>query len=181
MLIFGHIGITLGAAVLLKSTLTRSYSLQPRGNNVLECLESIPRRHSAQNDSSSGRAGRLASLEKIDARLLLIGSLLPDIIDKPVGTFLFRESLSNGRIFCHTLAVLLFITLTGIYLYQSHGKIWLLVLSFGTFTKCGLLLKRCFGQFMAGASKGMTLPTGFKTCSMLCTPTQRYMCPNLWA
>jgi len=134
MLIFGHIGITLGAAVLLKSTLTRSYSLQPRGNNVLECLESIPRRHSAQNDPSGGRAGWLASLEKIDARLLLIGSLLPDIIDKPVGTFLFRESLSNGRIFCHTLAVLLFITLTGIYLYQSHGKIWLLVLSFGTFT-----------------------------------------------
>lgn len=38
-LIFGHTGITFGAVVLLKSTLTRSYFLQPRVNKVVECLE----------------------------------------------------------------------------------------------------------------------------------------------
>ena len=119
MLIFGHTGITLGAGVLLKSTLTRSYPLQPRVNKITD----------------GSRASWFTFLEKIDTRLLLVGSLLPDIIDKPLGQFVFREYLSNGRIFCHTLAFLLFITLSGFYLYyRSHGKTWLLVLAFGTFT-----------------------------------------------
>ena len=134
MLVFGHAGITLGAAVLLKSTLGRTHSLRPRVNKVTECLESTPKMHSAQNEPSSGRARWLTFLEKIDTRLLLIGSLLPDIIDKPLGTFFFRDTFSNGRIFCHTLAFLLLITLVGIYFYRSRGKTWLLVLSLGTFT-----------------------------------------------
>lgn len=118
MLVFGHAGVTLGAGVLLKGTLSRSYSLQPRVNKVTD----------------GSRARGLTFLERIDTRLLLIGSLLPDIIDKPVGQFFFRDSLSNGRIFCHTLAFLLLVTLAGFYLYRSHGKTWLLVLGFGTFT-----------------------------------------------
>jgi len=134
MLIFGHTGITLGAAWLLKSTLARSHSLQPRVNKAMECIESTSKMHSVQDDPSGSRARRLTFLERIDARLLLIGSLLPDLIDKPVGTFFFRESLSSGKIFCHTLAFLLFITLAGFCLYRSHGKTWLLILSFGTFT-----------------------------------------------
>jgi len=134
MLIFGHIGITLGAAVLLKSALSRSYSLQPRVNKLTGCLESTSRMHSAQSAPLGGRARWLALFRKIDTRLLLIGSLLPDIIDKPVGTVFFRNSLSNGRIFCHTLLFLLLITLAAIYLYRSHRKTWLLVLSFGSVT-----------------------------------------------
>ena len=134
MLIFGHTGITLGAAVLLKSVFTRSYLLQPRVNKVLEHLDSTSKTHSAQNDPRSGRARWLTFLEKIDTRLLLIGSLLSDIIDKPVGTFFFRDSLSSGRMFCHTLIFFLLITLAGFYLHRSHRKTWLLVLSFGTFT-----------------------------------------------
>ncbi len=134
MLIFGHTGITLGAAVLLKNTLAIGYSLQPRVNKVVRHLESTSKMRSAQDDPSSGRTRWLAFLEKIDTRLLLAGSLLPDIIDKPVGTFFFRESLSSGRLFCHTLAFLLLITLAGFYLYRRHSRSWLLVLSFGTFT-----------------------------------------------
>lgn len=76
-----------------------------------------------------------ASLGKrIDIRLLLIGSLLPDIIDKPLGHLLFRETFSNGRIFCHTLLFLILVTLAGVYLHRNRRKTWLLVLSFGTFT-----------------------------------------------
>ncbi|MGR3310297.1 MAG: hypothetical protein ACUZ77_05920 [Candidatus Brocadiales bacterium] len=55
MLIFGHTGITLGAAVLLKSILARSYSLQPRVNKVTKCLQSTSKTHPAQRDPSSGR------------------------------------------------------------------------------------------------------------------------------
>ena len=112
MLVLGHTGITLGAAVLLKSTLT----------------------HPSQNDLSGGRARWLTFLEKIDIRLLLIGSLLPDIVDKPIGQFFFRGSLSSGRVFSHTLLFLILITLAGLYLYRSRARLWLLTLSFGTFT-----------------------------------------------
>jgi len=112
MLIFGHAGITLGAAVMLNGALSKSYPL-----------------------CAGGRASCLASLgNRIDIRLLLVGSLLPDIIDKPVGQFFFRDTFSNGRIFCHTLLFLVVITLVGLYLYRGHGKLWLLVFSFGTFT-----------------------------------------------
>jgi len=69
MLIFGHAGITLGATALLNGALTKSYSL-----------------------CAGGRASWLASLgNRIDIRLLLLGSLLPDIIDKPAGQFSFDE------------------------------------------------------------------------------------------
>ena len=133
MLLFGHTGIALGAVVLFKSALARSHSLQPRVNKVVECLESTSKMRSAQDTPSSGRTRLLAFLEKIDTRLLLVGSLLPDIIDKPVVTFFFREVFGKGRLFCHTLAFFLLITLAGFYLYRRRGKTWLLIFSIGTF------------------------------------------------
>jgi hypothetical protein len=36
-----------------------------------------------------------------DIRLLILGSLLPDLIDKPLGHIILPEN--NGRIFAHTL------------------------------------------------------------------------------
>ncbi len=78
---------------------------------------------------------RLNSLTKhIDIRVLLIGSLLPDIIDKPLGHIIFSNTLSNGRIFCHTALFLFLITIAGTYLYKRTKRNWLLVISFGTFT-----------------------------------------------
>lgn len=135
MLIFGHTGITLGAAVLLNGILIKSYGLRTWENKVRERFQPSFEIHSAQEHPSSSRLSSLTSLANhIDIRLLFIGSLLPDIIDKPLGTFFFRDTFSSGRIFCHTLAFLLFITLIGFYLYRSHGKTWMLTLSFGTFT-----------------------------------------------
>ena len=129
MLILGHTGITLGAAVLL------SGALHAGGDEAGKRLGHSGKAHSAPKRSSSGKSTWLTLLgDHIDMRLLFIGSLLPDIIDKPVGMFFFRDNLSNGRIFCHTLFFLLLITLTGIYLYQRRSKTWFLVLSFGTFT-----------------------------------------------
>jgi len=133
MLIFGHAGLTLGAAILLKSTLAKCHSLPPRANTGMERLESTSGMHSTQNYSSNGRAKWLAFLEKIDIRLLLIGSLLPDIIDKPFGLLFFGETLSSGRIFSHTLLFLILITIAGLYIYRRQRKTYLLSLSFGTF------------------------------------------------
>lgn len=77
-------------------------------------------------------SGISAFVKRQDLRLLLLGSLLPDIIDKPVGHFFFRETLSNGRIYSHTLLFLLIISLGGYLLYR-RGHLWLVTLAIGTF------------------------------------------------
>lgn len=85
MLLFGHIGITLGIAWLIESKLKA----------------------------------------KMDYKLILIGSLLPDIIDKPVGMILLP--LNNGRVFGHTLLFILILLLIGLKYRKS------LFLSFASF------------------------------------------------
>ncbi len=110
MLLLGHTGITLGVATLLDGA--------------------VKNRRSSQ----AGKVSWFVSLAShIDVRLMLIGSLLPDIIDKPVGQFFFRETFSYGRIFSHTLLFLIIIAAVGFYLYQRRRNVWLLTLAFGTF------------------------------------------------
>ncbi len=101
----------------------------------------LNKKHSKQTSSSStladisSRLSRFSSLARyIDIRILLVGSLLPDIIDKPLGRIFFRGVFANGRIICHTLFFLIILSLAGIHLYRRRRKNWLLVLSFGTFT-----------------------------------------------
>jgi inner membrane protein len=107
MLLFGHVGITLGAATLVNGAI----------NN----------RHS--------KTSWFASLSRyIDIRFLLVGSLLPDIIDKPVGQYILRDTFSNGRIFSHSLLFLVLISAAGFYLYKRHRQVWMLPLAIGTFT-----------------------------------------------
>jgi inner membrane protein len=110
MLVLGHAGITLGAAALLAGAVKSGHPVQSRKVSWLISLGSY-----------------------VDIRFLLVGSLLPDIIDKPVGQFLFRETFNNGRIFSHTLLFLILITAVGFYIYKRRRKIWLLTLAFGTF------------------------------------------------
>ena len=124
MLILGHTGFTLGAAILLNGALSKmllpkkySLSVSPKSAPPTDSRASCP-------ELSSGY---------IDIRALLVGSLLPDIIDKPVGQILFRDTFSNGRIFCHSLLFLLVITSAGRYLYKRNKKTWLFAFSFGTF------------------------------------------------
>jgi membrane-bound metal-dependent hydrolase YbcI (DUF457 family) len=131
MLLFGHIAIPLGAVMLLNGALSRSQANclanEPKGNHQ-------PSPEVTPQNRSSGTASRFASLlNRIDMRLLIVGSLLPDIIDKPIGIFIFRDTFSNGRIFAHTLLFLILITLGGLFLYWRRNQLWLLVLAFGTF------------------------------------------------
>jgi hypothetical protein len=96
MLLFGHIGITLG--VLLGV----SY-FAPRLKDV------------------------------IDPRYLVIGALLPDLIDKPLGMIIFASIFSNGRIMAHTLLFSLTVLLIGLYLYNKRGDIRITALASGSF------------------------------------------------
>ncbi|MFQ5948282.1 MAG: metal-dependent hydrolase [Acidimicrobiia bacterium] len=40
---------------------------------------------------------------KMDLRMLALGSLLPDLVDKPIGSVFFNDVFRSGRIFGHTL------------------------------------------------------------------------------
>jgi membrane-bound metal-dependent hydrolase YbcI (DUF457 family) len=107
MLLFAHAGITLGAATLISGTLRR------------------------QQDKMKTESWWAGLVHKIDYRLVLIGALLPDIIDKPVGQFFFRDFFGNGRIFAHTLLFLILITGIGWFVYKRFQKNWFLVIAFG--------------------------------------------------
>jgi len=133
MLLFGHIGITLGSAVILTNVLS-NYRL----NKAKSTGKGNYSEHPSQATLSTSRQKNLGNSwlnslgSYIDLRLLLIGSLLPDIIDKPVGQYFFRLTFNNGRIFCHTLLFLLLITVSGWYLYRRRRQAWLIILAFGT-------------------------------------------------
>ena len=40
---------------------------------------------------------------KVDYRVVAFASMLPDLVDKPLGRLLFRDELMSGRVFGHTL------------------------------------------------------------------------------
>ena len=134
MLILGHVGVTLGAAVLLDRVISKSPPYFAIHDKADKHNRSSSESVAAQAGNPSTTSSAFASLANhIDIRILLIGALLPDIIDKPVGHYFFRDTFSTGRIYCHTLLFAVILLLAGLYLYTSRKKLWLLVLSFGTF------------------------------------------------
>lgn len=53
-----------------------------------------------------------------------IGSVLPDIIDKPLGYIILGSTLDNGKVFYHSLIIVLLFFFTGLLVwkyYQSHS------------------------------------------------------------
>ncbi len=69
---------------------------------------------------------------RVDLRVLLVGSLLPDIIDKPVGLLFFPDLFGTGRLFCHTLLFCLLLAVMGAWRYRLRRTGGLLVLSYGS-------------------------------------------------
>lgn len=67
---------------------------------------------------------------------IVVGSLLPDIIDKPLGRIIFAEEIGSGRIYSHTLLFVTLLGLVGYYLYR-HGQPNLLIIAAASF--CHLL------------------------------------------
>ena len=81
---------------------------------------------------------RLSSKNSFSAAVpyIIIGSLLPDIIDKPLGRIILAETIGSGRIFAHTLLFVALLGLTGYYLYRQ-GKPNFLIIAAASF--CHLL------------------------------------------
>lgn len=131
MLILGHAGLTLGAAALLSNVLSKTRSRPPEKNPGLP-IKKVATRPPPSRTRPVTWFAFLA--RRADIRLLLLGSLLPDVIDKPIGQLLFRETFSNGRIFSHTLLFFILVTIIGTYLFRTSGKRWFLAIAFGIFT-----------------------------------------------
>ena len=57
----------------------------------------------------------------------MVGSLFPDLIDKPLAFIGF----SDGRSIAHTLIVTLSVLVTGLFLFANYKKTWLLAIAIG--------------------------------------------------
>jgi len=58
-------------------------------------------------------------LRSVDTTFLAIGSILPDLIDKPLGLIIFG-TMNHGRIFAHTLLFLLVLAMLAVYLQNKR-------------------------------------------------------------
>jgi inner membrane protein len=132
MLLFAHTGITLGAAFAIEQI--QNAGLFRKKHSAI-AISSNEGTHKGKVKSTSGgiRSAKtqLSGLLRVDYRFILVGSMLPDIIDKPLGNFILRNTISNGRIFSHTLLFLLLILLGGLLVRYFYKKDYLLFLAFG--------------------------------------------------
>ncbi len=133
MLFFGHIGITAGAVKaceILVSMTKPGGSYQPDSSSKFSTV--IGKEQLRLHHLLSGVKGRLGS---IDYRLVLLGSLLPDIIDKPVWLFVARlnsDTALSGRDYTHTLLFNLALFISALVLIR-YRKSWLLLISLSSF------------------------------------------------
>jgi len=124
MLFFSHLGLTL-VTVAAAGFLTSRFQHEKPFNNSHEAKETPP-----VNLQDKRRRDLLGGF--LDLRLWALGSLLPDIIDKPVGRYLFAGFFQyNGRIFSHTLLLLVLLLAAACFLPRYKGRGWLLAVSAG--------------------------------------------------
>jgi len=69
--------------------------------------------------------------KKIDYRFLVVGAILPDLIDKPIGQYLFYGVFQNGRIFAHTILFVLLLVGLAIYVQRKYRFTGIGVLALG--------------------------------------------------
>ncbi len=131
LLLFGHTGLTLGLALLLEKSINRSRITQKLVANQTPAVTPSPVTVSTSVNSLKSQPVVIPPL-KLDYRLVLIGSLLPDIIDKPLGLLILQTSLGNGRTIGHTLLFSLFLVSFGLLLLKKRNEHWLLIIACGS-------------------------------------------------
>jgi len=62
-----------------------------------------------------------------------IGSVLPDLVDKVLGRVIFSSSLDNGRIFFHSLVIVLLFFIIGLIVWKYYRSFSFLVVASGVF------------------------------------------------
>lgn len=108
MFILAHTGITLGAAWLIARERTGA---SPMSQAVIKNVHpSIVRDNYAES---------FGGAKHVDYRLILTGSMLPDIIDKPLGLLAPELGLGTGRGIAHTLVFALLLLALGLWFYRA--------------------------------------------------------------
>jgi inner membrane protein len=102
LILFGHLGLTVGAFKLYKEA------------------------------SSMSRHREKSRLPDIDYRFVLLGFVLPDLIDKPIGALLFINTYHNSRIYAHTLLFSLILIISGAVLRKRRNSNIVLTLGIGS-------------------------------------------------
>jgi inner membrane protein len=129
MLLFGHIGFTLAAALLINGAVRKA------------CFKAKTETVDQSNGTAAtpvlrGPSAKFWTLIKrtkgSDLRFVIIGSLLPDIIDKPIGHYFFYDKYGNGYLYGHTLLFVLLLAVAGYLTYLISKKGFILMLAFGT-------------------------------------------------
>ncbi len=130
MFLFGHIGIAAGVIKACDTLVSMS-----RPDNSLE-PDSSPRfgifvrkQRLQLYQLLDGVRGQIGS---VDYRIVLMGSLLPDFIDKPLWLFTTSHLPLSGRDFAHTLLFNLALFIGGLILIRRR-KSWLLIISLCSF------------------------------------------------
>ena len=126
MLLFGHTGITAGivkACDILGSINRPLGSYQPDSSSrfSLTIRKKRLRLYHWLNGIRSQKG-------LIDYRLVLLGSLLPDILDKPSWLFASSDIFPSGRGYGHTFLFNLLLFICGLILIK-YKKSWLLIIS----------------------------------------------------
>lgn len=130
MLLFGHIGITAGVVKACDTLVSMSRpdnSYEPGSNSRFGIV--IRKQRLRLHHLLSGIKGRIGS---IDYRIVLLGSLLPDIIDKPLWLLAVGYIAPSGRGYAHTLLFNLALFICGLILFR-YRKSWLLIISLCSF------------------------------------------------
>jgi inner membrane protein len=129
MFIFGHVGITVGSAILVSKSFLECR--RRRTNKFPQPSDALGTELSSKTDRSYSKKTGLKALSGfLDIRLLIIGSMLPDILDKPLALLPF----GNGRSITHTALVILVILVAGLLLSANFRKTWLLAIAIGMVT-----------------------------------------------
>ncbi len=127
MLAFAHAGIAAGAAVLFEIVSAKKKWLYQKPGLLSEKEEKrgtdSPIRNSVSID------GRF----RIDYRAVILGSLLPDIIDKPIWLLTEGTLFVSGRSYGHSLLFSLLLFIAGLILLRRR-KAGLLTLSLAGFS-----------------------------------------------
>ena len=115
MYLLAHTGITLGAAYALE----KAVNCRRTGDRL-----------------AAGPAACALAREplRVDYRFILLGALLPDLIDKPLGLMLLPVALANGRTFLHTLLFLALTIVAALLIYRQGRRMWGIYIAFGVVT-----------------------------------------------
>ena len=124
MLFFAHAGITTAIARLSQMLVRADSPSNKEGHLALPSNTVIRARHVLLDNLCD-------KMREIDYRFVLLGSLLPDIIDKPL--WMFTSLHWDGRGYAHTFIFNFVLLLSGVVVLKQFRQMWLLILSLCSF------------------------------------------------